>query len=132
MRLIAGEPENRALRRSSGVRLAQTARGQAEVAAGRRGQCALAGETALLGDAYQWQRRFAQQPRGTVEAGLEQILVRREGDAVLELDVEVTGAQAGHLGQLGNGDAPRQVVLNMAVQPLQIQRAGRALLRFAE
>ncbi len=58
--------------------------------------------------------------------------MRGEADAVLELGVKMAGAQADHLGQLGDRDAPRQIALDVAVQSLQIQRAGRALLGFAE
>ena len=92
----------------------------------------MAGEAALLGDPYQRQRAALQQAAGAVEAGFKQVLMGGEADAVLELGVEVAGAQAGDVGQFGNTDAPCQVFADISVQALHIDDAGRAAAGAAE
>ncbi|MND61049.1 hypothetical protein D3C80_522950 [compost metagenome] len=111
---------------------AQAFRRQAEVATHGRGQRALAGKPAFLGDAHQGLVAFAEQAGRSVEAGLQEVLVGREAHAVLELGVEVAGAEAGDLGHLGDTDAPGQVVLDVALQAFDIEAAGRPPLHFAE
>lgn len=67
-----------------------------------------------------------------VEAGLEQVLVRRQAHAVLELGMKVAGAEAGHLGQLDHRDAPRQVLDDIGVQATDIQAGHGAAAALAE
>ncbi|MOA61135.1 hypothetical protein D3C78_1862010 [compost metagenome] len=46
--------------------------------------------------------------------------------------MEMARAEAGHLGQFDHRDAPRQVLADIAVQPLDIQRTGRCRGLLAE
>jgi hypothetical protein len=58
--------------------------------------------------------------------------MRRQADTVFELRMEMTGAQAGHLGQLGHTDAPRQMLEDVAIDQLQIQRTKAARMGLTE
>src|SRR5262245_22265626 len=113
--------------RAYGSTPAELPRRDADLALEVMGELALVGEAGVRGDLRQGEVASGlQELPGPLDATQDDVLVRRQSGGPLELPDEVVGAEAGDRGQLRQGRATVEVLLDVLNDGAELRPGERA------